>query len=234
MEGFFVSLIEHAFPGATLGAGPAAAPSTTRAGGGAYRRGLKRVVDLAVVLMLALPVLAVVLILVALVMRDGHSPFFLQERLGKGGRVFRMVKLRTMVPNAERVLADTLAASPAARAEWEHHQKLRRDPRITPVGALLRRTSLDELPQLVNVALGHMSLVGPRPMMPCQRSLYPGHEYFEMRPGVTGFWQVADRHESSFAERAAFDRRYHEELSFGTDLRVMWQTVGVVASASGC
>lgn len=232
-----MSLIEHAFPGAALATGPAiasSAPSASLAGGGAYRRGAKRLLDLLLVVMLALPVLAVLLPLVALVMLDGHSPFFVQERLGRGGRVFRMVKLRTMVPDAERVLADTLSADPAARAEWERHQKLRRDPRITPVGALLRRTSLDELPQLANVALGHMSMVGPRPMMPCQRSLYPGTEYFEMRPGVTGFWQVSARNASSFAERAAFDRRYHAELSLGTDLRVMWQTVGVVANATGC
>lgn len=232
-----MSLIEHAFPGAALATGPAAAssaPSASLAGGGAYRQGLKRLLDLLLVLILALPVLAVLLPLLALVMLDGHSPFFVQERLGKGGRVFRMVKLRTMVPDAEGVLARTLAADPAARAEWERHQKLRRDPRITPVGAILRSTSLDELPQLANVALGQMSMVGPRPMLPCQRSLYPGAEYFEMRPGITGFWQVADRHESSFAERAAFDRRYHEELSFATDLRVMWRTVGVVANAGGC
>lgn len=224
--------------GASIGSGVASGQAGTAQPAAhrpdAYRHGLKRLLDVLAVLMVALPVLMVLLPLVALVALDGHSPFFVQERLGRGGRVFRMIKLRTMVPDADRVLAATLAADPQARAEWDHHQKLRHDPRVTPVGGLLRRTSLDELPQFINVALGHMSLVGPRPMLPSQRGIYPGTEYFDMRPGITGFWQVSVRNESSFAERAAWDRQYHEELSLGTDLRVMWRTLGVVAAATGC
>ncbi len=236
-----MELIGQAFLGAELGAGSSGGAVAVQAGGtqahaarpNAYRRGLKRALDLLVVAMVSLPVLLILLPLMAMVALDGHSPFFVQERLGRGGRVFRMIKLRTMVPDADRVLAATLAADPVARAEWDHHQKLRRDPRVTPMGALLRRTSLDELPQLINVALGDMSLVGPRPMLPSQRAIYPGTEYFEMRPGITGFWQVSVRNESSFADRAAFDRRYHEELSLLTDLRVIWLTLGVVAAATG-
>ncbi len=237
-----MELTGQTFGGIALGPRPAAAGRAPQAGTAqpavrrtdAYRGGLKRALDLLAVLMVSLPVLLVLLPLVLLVALDGGKPFFVQERLGRGGRVFRMIKLRTMVPDADRVLAATLAADPAARAEWDHHQKLRRDPRVTRIGGLLRRTSLDELPQLLNVALGHMSLVGPRPMLPSQREIYPGTEYFEMRPGITGFWQISERHESSFADRAAFDRRYHEEQSLLTDLRVLWATVGVVGAATGC
>mgnify|MGYP004527238829 CR=1 FL=1 len=216
----------------TIVAGPSA--DGDRQGTGFYRHVLKRVLDLLAVAMVALPVLLVLLPLMALVALDGHSPLFFQKRLGRGGRVFRIVKLRTMVPDAEAVLQATLARDPEARAEWDHHQKLRRDPRVTRVGALLRKTSLDELPQLFNVVAGDMSLVGPRPMMPEQRALYPGHEYFAMRPGLTGFWQVSARHETGFAERAAFDGRYHEEMSLLTDIKVMWRTLHVVARGTGC
>lgn len=209
-------------------------PAIPEAPDGFYARHLKRAFDLLVVAVLALPVLFVLLPLMLLVALDGHSPLFWQERLGRNGRVFRMAKLRTMVPDAEAALARHLASDPAARAEWEHHQKLRRDPRVTRLGVFLRRSSLDELPQLLNVLLGHMSLVGPRPMMPTQRPLYPGLEYFALRPGITGFWQISARNESSFAERAGYDRRYWEELSLRTDLRLIARTAGVVLRGTGC
>jgi lipopolysaccharide/colanic/teichoic acid biosynthesis glycosyltransferase len=200
-----------------------------------YEGGAKRALDLIAVLVLAPPVLAVVLPLALLLwVGDRHNPFFVQDRLGRHGRVFRMWKLRTMVPDAERVLAAHLAADPAARAEWDSRQKLLRDPRVTPLGAFLRRSSLDELPQLWNVLVGDMSLVGPRPMMTFQRAIYPGTEYFAMRPGITGLWQISTRNESSFAERAQWDRRYHEELSLGTDIGVLLRTVGVVLRGTGC
>ena len=200
---------------------------------GGYGRGPKRALDLLLVALLALPVLMTVLPLMALVALDGHAPLFLQARRGRGGRVFRMVKLRTMRHDAEAVLEATLAADPAARAEWDRDQKLRHDPRITPVGRLLRRTSLDELPQLLNVALGQMSMVGPRPMLPSQRPYYPGDEYFSLRPGITGLWQVSVRNEASFAERAGCDRRYLESLSLGADLAILGRTFGVVLAATG-
>ncbi|WP_040646095.1 sugar transferase [Rubellimicrobium thermophilum] len=201
---------------------------------GLYDRGLKRAFDLILALILLLPMLAVLLPLMLLVALDGHSPIYVQPRLGRGGRVFPMFKLRSMVPDAERALAAHLAADPQARAEWDRHQKLRHDPRVTRLGALLRRSSLDELPQIFNVLLGHMSFVGPRPMLPEQRMLYPGSEYFAMRPGITGLWQTSVRNESSFAERAGFDRRYFQTLSFATDLRLLLRTVRVVLRGTGC
>lgn len=198
-----------------------------------YSRFAKRAFDLLILAVVALPVLAVLALLALLVARDGHAPFYVQDRVGQGGRVFRLIKLRSMVPNADAVLEQTLASDPAARAEWDEFQKLRNDPRITSFGRVLRKCSLDELPQLINVALGDMSIVGPRPIMTSQRSLYPGTEYYAMRPGITGFWQISARNDSSFAERAAFDRSYFHDISFGTDLRVMAKTVGVVIRGTG-
>jgi exopolysaccharide production protein ExoY len=198
-----------------------------------YGRAFKRAFDLLIVALAALPTLAVLLILGAIVALDGHSPLFIQARVGRGGQVFRLFKLRTMVPNADAVLEQTVARDPAARAEWDKFQKLRHDPRITRIGRILRKTSLDELPQLINVALGDMSIVGPRPIMDSQRSIYPGTEYYQMRPGITGFWQVSVRNESSFSERAQFDRSYFKQMSFATDLRVIAKTFKVVLKGTG-
>jgi exopolysaccharide production protein ExoY len=112
-------------------------------------------------------------------------------------------------------------------------QKLKEDPRITPVGRVLRKISLDELPQLFNVLTGDMSLVGPRPIMVNQKALYPGQRYYDLRPGLTGLWQVSDRNECSFAGRSRFDDIYHRTMSFGIDLRIIGQTVSVVFRGTG-
>ncbi|WP_240989154.1 sugar transferase [Salipiger mangrovisoli] len=200
----------------------------------AYRALFKRVLDVAIVLALALPALCVVLFCAALIARDGHSPIYLQKRVGRNGRVFHMWKLRSMVPDAEQLLAAHLRADDLARAEWEFTQKLRNDPRITPIGHAIRKSSIDELPQLWNVLRGEMSLVGPRPMMVDQRAIYPGTAYYAMRPGITGFWQTSVRNESSFSERAGFDSAYLREMSFVTDLKVMLRTVKVVWHGTGC
>ena len=141
---------------------------------GLYRRTFKRWLDTALILLSAPFVLPVILLLALLVRRDGGPAFYVQDRVGLDGRTFRLWKLRSMVVDADQRLAEHLAADPALRAEWDKAQKLKRDPRITAVGRLLRKTSLDELPQLWNVLKGDMSLVGPRPMMPEQRALYPG------------------------------------------------------------
>jgi lipopolysaccharide/colanic/teichoic acid biosynthesis glycosyltransferase len=198
-----------------------------------YRSALKRILDILFVL-LALPiVLPVIVVLVAMISMDGSSPFYSQQRLGKGGREFRFWKLRTMVPDADLQLANHLEADGNARREWDAYQKLASDPRITPFGHFLRRSSLDELPQLWNVLKGDMSLVGPRPMMPEQRRLYPGLAYFTLRPGVTGPWQISDRNATTFARRAEYDADYERSLSLATDLKVLLATVGVVLRATG-
>ncbi len=200
---------------------------------GVYRAYGKRLFDLCFVLLTGLPVLLVVAILSLIVMRDGASPFYTQNRVGRGGRVFRMWKLRSMVPNADKVLDAYLATNPEARAEWDRDQKLRHDPRITRFGRLIRATSMDELPQLWNVFTGDMSLVGPRPFMCSQRELYPGKDYYEMRPGITGYWQTSVRNETSFRQRASFDADYNTDLSLGTDLLIVAKTFSVVLKATG-
>lgn len=198
-----------------------------------YQRVIKPLLDRLAVLA-SLPItLPVIGILALLVMRDGHSPFYTQARVGRGGRTFRLLKLRTMVPDADACLEAYLAGNPAARAEWDATQKLKNDPRITKVGRVLRKTSLDELPQLLNVLGGDMSLVGPRPMMPCQKSMYPGEAYYRLKPGITGFWQVSTRNGCEFSERASFDASYERELGLLTDLKVLARTVGVVLRATG-
>jgi exopolysaccharide production protein ExoY len=210
-----------------------ALPDTAEDTGGLYRRAGKRVLDILLVL-LALPVvLPVVLALALAVARDGGNPFYRQKRIGREGAPYTMWKLRSMVLEADNKLEACLAADPAARAEWDSTQKLKSDPRITRFGRLLRKSSLDELPQLWNVLKGDMSLVGPRPMMPDQQPLYPGTAYFRLRPGITGLWQVSERNNSTFADRAGFDAQYDRDLSFATDAALILATVRVVLRATG-
>lgn len=193
----------------------------------------KRLFDILVTLAMAPIVLLVVAILAVLVRRDGQPAFFCQPRIGKDGKVFQLWKLRTMVPHASERLQEYLASNSAARIEWELTQKLKHDPRITRVGRYLRKYSLDELPQLWNVVRGDMSLVGPRPMLLEQRTQYPGTAYFQMRPGLTGLWQISVRNGCSFAERAIHDTRYFGMMSFGTDLWILSRTPLVVFQGTG-
>jgi len=180
--------------------------------------------------LLFLPLIAA---LVLIIRADGGKAFYSQPRLGRNGREFRLWKLRSMVVDADRCLELHLS-DPAAREEWERTQKLRNDPRVTPIGRLIRKYSLDELPQLWNVLRGDMSLIGPRPMLPEQRVLYPGSACFRVRPGMTGLWQVSDRHVSSFAERARYDEQYVSELSLQLDLMILIKTIFVVFRGTGC
>jgi lipopolysaccharide/colanic/teichoic acid biosynthesis glycosyltransferase len=200
---------------------------------GIYRNYFKRMIDIAVIVLAAPIVLPIVALLALLVARDGHAPFYLSRRVGRNGLEFSMVKLRTMVPDADQRLEAYLESCPAARREWQHTQKLKNDPRTTAFGRILRKCSMDELPQLWNVVIGDMSLVGPRPMLPEQRALYSGLSYYALRPGITGPWQISDRNESEFAKRAEHDRFYDQSLSFGTDISILTRTVGVVVRGTG-
>lgn len=200
---------------------------------GMYRSHIKRLVDIIFAMTVAVPVGFFTLVLALWIARDGASPFYCQERIGRNGKRFTMLKLRSMVPDADRKLEAYLRANPAARLEWDEKQKLAHDPRITAIGRIIRKSSLDELPQFWNVLRGDMSVVGPRPMMTEQIDLYPGTAYFAMRPGITGFWQISERNESSFAERATHDSNYDRALSFSTDLMVVLRTFAVVLSGTG-
>ena len=200
---------------------------------GLYRNFFKRVFDVTAIVLAAPVVVPLVVTLAVMVARDGGKPFYSQMRVGKGGRRFRMWKLRSMVCDADERMEDYLAAHPEARLEWDTTQKLRDDPRITRVGKILRQTSLDELPQLWNVLIGEMSLVGPRPIMLSQQSIYPGVAYYLLRPGCTGYWQTAGRNRTTFEARAGYDTAYEESLSLPTDLKILFGTVGVMMKGTG-
>jgi exopolysaccharide production protein ExoY len=198
-----------------------------------YRHGAKRGLDILFVL-LTLPIsVPLILGMMCLVAFSGGNPIYRQKRLGRDGRVFHMFKIRTMVPGADALLDDYLSRTPEARREWDETQKLKHDPRITSLGLCLRKSSLDELPQLINVLIGDMSLVGPRPMMVDQKALYPGTAYFDLRPGITGPWQVSDRNHTTFAERAAYDSGYLASMSFVYDIALLMKTVKVVWRGTG-
>ncbi len=189
--------------------------------------------DIGLVLLSAPVIVPVVLIVALLVARDGHNPFYRQKRIGRNGKIFSMWKIRSMIPNAEEALQAYLAENPKAAAEWRATQKLKNDPRITRIGRFIRRTSIDELPQLWNVANGDMALVGPRPMMVDQAQYYTGSAYFRLRPGLTGLWQISDRNNCNFVDRVLFDEDYAKSVSFGTDTKVIFSTFGVVLGATG-
>ena len=194
----------------------------------------KRVFDVVVascILLFTAPLILTIAIFIRL--QDGGPAVFKQMRLGKDGEQFACYKLRSMVTDAGDRLQQLLATDPDARREWAETQKLTNDPRITALGQFIRKSSIDELPQLFNVLWGDMSLVGPRPMMVDQRALYPGTAYYAMRPGITGIWQTSVRNESSFSERAIFDARYFRELSFVTDLALIARTFRVVLRGTG-
>jgi lipopolysaccharide/colanic/teichoic acid biosynthesis glycosyltransferase len=206
--------------------------ATTRVG--FYRNVAKRAIDVTLVLLSAPFVVPVILVLALFILKDGGKPFYRQGRIGKGGRTFNMWKLRSMVHDADNVLDTYLEQNPTMRAEWDTKQKLLEDPRVTRLGRFIRKTSIDELPQLLNVLRGDMALVGPRPMMIDQQKLYHGRDYYDVRPGITGFWQISDRNETSFADRVFYDARYNNKLSLKTDVKILLATVRVVLRGTGC
>jgi Undecaprenyl-phosphate galactose phosphotransferase WbaP len=197
--------------------------------------GVKRAFDFIVagaVLVLTAPLFLIVAWLVG---RDGGPVLYASPRIGRGGTSFKALKFRTMVLDADQALQDLLARDPAARREWKTTFKLRNDPRITPVGHFLRRFSLDELPQLINVIRGQMSLVGPRPMLPIEREAYG--EAFELYrrsvPGITGPWQISGRSNLPYHRRAELNAWYAKNTSIWVDIYILLRTVSVVFRQAG-
>jgi Undecaprenyl-phosphate galactose phosphotransferase WbaP len=186
----------------------------------------------ALLLLLLAPLLALIVILLA---REGGAVFFSHRRIGRGRQAFDCLKFRTMLPDAERRLQELLASDAEAKAEWDKEFKLKNDPRITRLGNFLRKTSLDELPQLWNVVRGEMSLVGPRPVVEEELERYGSAvtDYLSVRPGLTGLWQVSGRNRTTYAERVALDSRYVRNWSLGLDLFILLKTVWVVLSRDG-
>ncbi|SFM75704.1 exopolysaccharide production protein ExoY [Methylobacterium pseudosasicola] len=196
----------------------------------------KRGLDIGVAATALFLLLPLMLVIAALVWAgDRKAPIFRHTRLGRDGRSFGCLKFRSMVLNGEAVLAAHLAASPRARAEWAATHKLSHDPRITAIGQVLRKTSLDELPQLWNVLRGEMSLVGPRPIVQAEVARY-GRAFstcFAVPPGVTGLWQVSGRSDTTYAERVALDLDYASRWSLRRDLSIMLRTVPAVLAQRG-
>lgn len=198
-----------------------------------YLRRGKRAMDILLVLLAAPFVFPVMLLAAMALWLEGGSPFYRQDRMRADGSRYSILKLRTMVQNAESMLSELLESDAELLREWTETQKLKNDPRITPVGRILRITSLDELPQLWNVLTGDMSLIGPRPMLPDQVAIYDGPIYWGMRPGVSGLWQVSDRNDRNFDYRAEMDRIYRRKASLGEDLTIIFRTVGVMLKRTG-
>ncbi len=199
------------------------------------RRALKIAFDLVAASVLAVLLLPLLLAIAALVRLDGGPALFGHERIGAGGNPFSCLKFRTMLVDADAVLNELLATDPAAAAEWTATQKLRDDPRITWIGRVLRRTSLDELPQLLNVLRLEMSLVGPRPIVRREIPRYAEDiaYYYETRPGITGLWQVSGRNNTSYSHRVELDRWYAKNWTLWQDLTILLRTVPAVLAARG-
>lgn len=191
-----------------------------------YRERGKRVFDLtlgALMLLAAAPILLGLMLLVSL---DGGKPVFAHIRVGQGGRMFKCLKIRSMRQDAEAQLAAILASDPVAAAEWAADHKLSNDPRVTRIGAFLRRSSLDELPQLWNVLRGDMSLVGPRPVTEAEIDRYgaAAADYLTLKPGLTGPWQVDGRNDISYDDRVALDVAYARNHDLRRDFNIVLRT----------
>ena len=196
---------------------------------------IKRIFDIicsSILLFILLPFLLLIYILIRL---SGERPIYSHLRVGQNGYEFKCLKFRTMVKDSENILKNFLDAHPESKIEWEKNFKLRKDPRITKLGNWLRKTSLDELPQLFNVLKGEMSLVGPRPITKEELSYYQNNidYYFMTKPGMTGLWQVSGRNKVSYDSRVYFDSWYAKNWSLWNDIVILFKTIKVVLKKDG-
>ena len=220
-----------------MGLGRASGPGRAMGGRAMGAGALTKAVFDRTVAFVALVLLAPLMLGIAAAIRlsTGDKVLFAHRRVGAGGRSFDCLKFRSMVPDAQERLKQILATDPIAREEWEEDFKFERDSRVTRVGRVLRKTSLDELPQLLNVLRGDMSLVGPRPVTEAETKRY-GHHYEAyklVRPGLTGLWQVSGRSDTTYEERIALDVRYIRTASFATDIGILFKTVWCVLARRG-
>ena len=195
----------------------------------------KRLFDIAVSFTMLLVLSPVFIIISSFIKLDGGPAMFRQERLGRNGEVFKCLKFRSMIMNAEERLSQMIASDPKVAAEWNAYQKLQKDPRITRIGKIIRKANLDELPQLINILRGDMSLVGPRPMTIPQIEEYGPSiaAYKRMRLGITGIWQTNGRNSTTFAERARMDAWYVRNWSLWRDFIILVRTFREVLFARG-
>jgi Undecaprenyl-phosphate galactose phosphotransferase WbaP len=197
---------------------------------------IKRFMDLSLVTIGGIIILPLLIIIALLVKVSSPGPvLYGHRRLGKNGKYFIAYKFRSMVKNSQEVLEQMLLSSPELRKEWESNHKLKNDPRVTPIGKFLRRTSFDEFPQLLNILKNEMSLVGPRPVVDEEVKKYGKNfdRIFSVKPGLTGLWQVSGRSDTDYAERVAFDTYYLQSWSAWLDIWVLLRTIGVVIKGKG-
>lgn len=200
-----------------------------------YREKFKRTLDIALSVAGLTFFLPLIGLLVLVIRLDGGPAFFVHCRIGRKGREFGCIKFRSMVVDADRALSDYLSRNENAREEWETTRKLRDDPRITRLGKFLRKSSIDEIPQLWNVFIGDMSIVGPRPIVRAELPKY-GNEvdtYYSVRPGITGLWQVSGRSDTTYEARVKLDTEYANNLSFQRDAEIIGKTCLVVLRRNG-
>jgi exopolysaccharide production protein ExoY len=230
------SATEQTNPRVRLDGSSVAGETRTPLDASTFGRVVKRSLDIAISLVmlvcLALPLLVIA---IAIELNSPGPVFYAHPRIGRYGRQIRVLKFRTMVPDADRKLHDSLATHPDLRAAWDTSFKLRDDPRITGIGRFLRRFSLDELPQLVNVVRGEMSLVGPRPVVREELDRFGKEAAIILRapPGLTGLWAVSGRSDLAYDERVALEYRYVTNWTFGLDVSILLRTIPVVLRGHG-
>lgn len=199
--------------------------------------GAKRLFDIIVALIGCIALLPLMLIvkLCNVISGDLNPIFYKQKRIGKNGKFIYIYKFRSMVPNADEILKELLEKSPERKKEWEENQKFEHDPRITKIGNILRKTSLDEVPQMINVLKGDMSLIGPRPLIEGELDLHNGdHELYEsVRPGITGWWACNGRSATTYEERLKLEYYYIQNMSLKLDIKCIIKTVLAVIKKDG-
>ena len=198
---------------------------------------IKRVADIigAIIGLVILIFVTIGIFIAKIVTKEKGKIFYIQERIGKNGKIFKLYKFRSMVENSEEILTNYLEENEEARREWMLKRKLANDPRITKIGKFIRKTSLDEIPQFINVIKGEMSLVGPRPYLPREKEDMGGYyDYIiKCKPGITGFWQVSGRSNVTFQERLNMDIEYYRNESLKLDCQLLLKTIGVLVKEDG-
>lgn len=198
---------------------------------------VKRIIDVigAIIGILLLIPITIGIYIAKIILKDKGPIMYTHNRIGKDGKIFKMYKFRSMVEGADEILEKYLAENEEAREEYKINKKLKEDPRITKIGKFIRKTSIDEFPQFINVLKGDMSLVGPRPYLPREREdigeYYP--YIVAVKPGITGLWQVSGRNGVTFKQRLELDKQYYEERNMKTDLRILTKTVLKVCDKEG-
>ncbi|MCL5073582.1 MAG: exopolysaccharide biosynthesis polyprenyl glycosylphosphotransferase, partial [Actinobacteria bacterium] len=201
-----------------------------------YNMLLKRLFDLIVGICIFIFILPLMIVIAVAIKFDSPGPvLFGHRRIGRNGKQFICYKFRSMISNAQEILSDVLVKDPCLQSEWENNYKLKNDPRITGMGNFLRRTSLDELPQIFNVFKGEMSLVGPRPITETEVPYFDYHitDFYLVRPGITGYWQVSGRSEIDYPRRVELESWYVRNWSLWLDITLLIRTLAVVMGGRG-